>query len=148
MGYNKGLTLIELVIAIAIIGLIAAIALPKYMSYQEQTKVAITIQDIRKLEELIKIYCMDANAYPDSLADIGQGGKLDPWGSPYQYYNIDKNGIGHARKDKSLVPLNSDFDLYSMGNDKKTKQQLTQKDSHDDVVRASDGRFLDIASKY
>jgi general secretion pathway protein G len=148
MGYNKGLTLIELVIVIAIIGLIAAIALPKYTSYQEQTKVAIAIQDIRKLEELIKIYCMDADAYPDSLADIGQDGKLDPWGSPYQYYNIDKNGIGHARKDKSLVPLNSDFDLYSMGKDKITKKQLTQKDSLDDIVRASDGRFLNLASNY
>jgi general secretion pathway protein G len=148
MGYNKGLTIIELAIVIAIIGLIAAIALPKYRNHQEQTKVAIAIQDIRKLEELIKIYYMDASAYPDSLADIGQGGKLDPWGSPYQYYNIDKNGIGHARKDKSLVPLNSDFDLYSMGSDKKTKKQLTQKDSLDDIVRASDGSFLNLASNY
>lgn len=148
MGYNKGMTLIELVIAFAIIGLLASIAIPKYADYREKAKVSLAIEDIASISVLIEAYYQDARAYPDSLADIGQGGKLDPWGSPYQYYNIDKNGIGHARKDKSLVPLNSDFDLYSMGNDKKTKQQLTQQDSHDDVVRASDGHFLDIASKY
>jgi general secretion pathway protein G len=146
--HNNGFTIIELMFVIVIIGLLAAVALPQYQKYQEKTKIAVAIQDISKLEEVIKIYYMENSSYPNTLADIGQSGKLDPWGSVYQYYNIDKNGIGRALKDKSLIPINSDFDLYSMGKDKKTTQQLSRAFSKDDIIRASNGSFLDIASKY
>jgi general secretion pathway protein G len=146
--YHDGITLIELIIAMAIIGLLAAIAIPKYADYQEKAKVNISIQDISNVALLIEAYYQDAREYPDSLADIGQNGKLDPWGTAYEYYNIAKNGKGHARKDKKLNPLNSDFDLYSMGKDKKSKGQISQKDSVDDVIRANDGHFVDLASKY
>jgi general secretion pathway protein G len=44
--------------------------------------------------------------------------------------------------------LNTDYDLYSMGKDGKTKGPLTAKDSHDDVIRANDGRFIGLASEY
>ena len=146
--YHRGMTLIELMISVAIIGLLAAIAIPKYADYQEKAKVNVSIQDIANLSVLIEAYYQDARTYPDSLADIGQSGKLDPWGQPFQYYNITTNGIGGARKDKKLNPLNSDFDLYSMGKDKKSKSQISQKDSVDDVIRANDGHFVDLANKY
>jgi len=148
MGYNKGMTLIELIIVVAIVGLLASIAIPKYADYKEKAKVSLAIEDIASISVFIEAYYQDARAYPDSLADIDQSGKLDPWGSPYRFYNIDKYGIGHARKDKNLVPLNSDFDLYSIGKDKKTIQQLSQSASRDDVIRAGDGHFLDLASNY
>lgn len=148
MGYNKGLTLIELIIAVAIVGLLAGIAIPKYADYKEKAKVSLAIEDIASISVFIENYYQDARAYPDSLADIGQDGKLDPWGSPYQYYNIDMNGKGGCRKDHKLNPLNTYFDLFSMGKDKKSKTQITQKDSVDDVIRVNDGRFIDLASKY
>ena len=58
------------------------------------------------------------------------------------------NGNGMARRDRSLNPLNSDFDLYSVGKDGVTKKQISQRDSLDDVLRANDGRFVDLASKF
>ncbi|MDX1915737.1 MAG: prepilin-type N-terminal cleavage/methylation domain-containing protein [Methylophilus sp.] len=147
-AYNKGFTIIELLFVIAIIGILASIAIPKYADYVEKSNVSIAIQDIAMMSALIKAYDLDAGDFPDALADIGLGNKLDPWGSPYQYLNLNKNGNGGARKDKKLNPLNSDFDLYSMGKDGKTKTQITQKDSVDDVLRANDGAFIDLASKY
>jgi general secretion pathway protein G len=54
----------------------------------------------------------------------------------------------NARKDKNLHPLNSDFDLYSIGKDGESRQPLTAKWSRDDVVRANDGGFVGLASEY
>jgi general secretion pathway protein G len=55
---------------------------------------------------------------------------------------------GKARKDKNLVPINSEFDLYSAGRDGDTLPPLVAKPSRDDVVRANDGRFVGLASTY
>ena len=52
------------------------------------------------------------------------------------------------RKDKKLVPLNSDYDLYSMGPDGESKPPLTAKASKDDIVRANDGEFVGLAERY
>ncbi len=52
------------------------------------------------------------------------------------------------RKDRFLVPINSDFDLYSMGKDRESVAPLTAKKSHDDVVRANDGAFVGLASEF
>ncbi len=149
-GLNRmtGLTLIELILVIAIIGVLAAIAIPAYQDYQEKARVTQAAIDISTMAAKITHYYDDARTYPDTLADVGMAGKKDPWGYQYRYLNLDKNGNGGARRDKNLNPLNSDFDLYSVGKDAKTKLPISQKDSLDDVLRASDGRFIDLASKY
>lgn len=75
----------------------------------------------------------------------------DPWGNPYQYLPIDINpppNKGQVRKDKSLNPLNSDFDLYSMGPDGQTRLPLTTPTAKDDIIRAGNGSFIGIASDY
>ena len=46
------------------------------------------------------------------------------------------------------MPLNSDFDLYSMGPDGQTATPLTAKASRDDIVRANNGGFIGVASDY
>jgi general secretion pathway protein G len=127
---------------------LAKIAIPAYADYKEKTRAAIAVQDIAMMSAQIKMYWEDERAYPDSLADIGLAGKLDPWDHPYMYLNLDKNGNGGARRDHNLNPLNSDFDLYSRGKDNKTKLPITQKDSKDDILRANDGKFIDLAKKY
>ena len=48
-------------------------------------------------------------------------------------------------KDRFLVPINSDFDLYSMGKDGKSQMPLTAKDSRDDIIRANDGAYIGLA---
>lgn len=57
-------------------------------------------------------------------------------------------GIGGARKDRFLVPINSDFDLYSMGKDGQSVGPLTAQKSHDDVIRANDGEFYGLAANF
>lgn len=52
------------------------------------------------------------------------------------------------RKDHNLVPLNTDYDLYSSGPDGASVGPLTAKASRDDILRANNGRFVGPASAY
>jgi len=136
-------------LAVAILAVLAAIALPSYSNYLERTRVTQAVRDIADLQTRIQQYYTENHAYPNSLADIGSGSLLDPWGNPYQYTNLaEVNGNGKARKDRNLVPINSDFDLYSMGKDGASVPPLTAKASRDDIIRANDGRFIGLASDY
>ena len=60
----------------------------------------------------------------------------------------DPNGLGKMRKDKNLVPINSDYDLYSMGPDGISVSPLTAKASQDDIVRGRNGKFIGVATDY
>ncbi len=143
-----GFSLIEMILALALLAVLAAIALPIYQNERLKVEDSHAEQDIAALSVQITNYWQNNRAYPASLADIGESGLLDPWGRPYVYYNIAVNGKGHARKDKALNPLNTDFDLYSVGPDGQTKLQITQKSSLDDVIRANDGQFIGVAADY
>lgn len=140
--------MIELMIAIAIIVVAAAIALPSYSSYQERAKISQAITDIGAINTKLRLYMVDNTFPPPSLAAVGESGKNDPWGSPYQYTDLTTAGISKARKNKNLVPINSDFDLWSNGKDGLSKLPLTTKVSRDDVILANDGRFIGLASTY
>jgi general secretion pathway protein G len=148
-GRRRGFTVIELMLAAAIVTVLAAIAVPAYSSYQERVRVAQAVTDIKAIDTQLQHYQNDNRGYPDDLSGIGMGGKLDPWGNPYQYTNLANiKGKGKARKDKNLVPINSDFDLWSMGKDGASVPPLTAKPSRDDIVRAADGRFVGLASDF
>lgn len=146
---SAGFTLIELMLGVAILAVLAGIAYPSYQSYQERARVAQAVIDIQAIGAAVTAYAEDHRDYPASLAQIGKGGLKDPWGNAYQYTNLtDAKGLGSARKNKNLVPINSDFDLYSMGKDGASQGPLTAKASRDDVVRANNGRFVGLASDY
>ena len=133
----------------AIIVTLAAIAVPTYSAYVDKARVIQAIAAIRQISNEITVYQVDAGALPASLDDVGYGTLLDPWGNPYQYVNIETaKGKGGLRKDKSLVPINSDYDLYSMGKDGESKQSLAPPVSHDDIIRANDGGYIGLASMY
>jgi general secretion pathway protein G len=53
-----------------------------------------------------------------------------------------------ARKDQFLFPLNSDYDLFSLGINGITKVALGHPESMDDVIRANDGGYFGLASQY
>jgi general secretion pathway protein G len=76
----------------------------------------------------------------------------DPWGRPYQYLRIDGGttpGLnGKRRRDKNANPVNSDFDLYSVGRDGLSVAQFTGKDARDDIVRANNGNYYYLAEKH
>jgi general secretion pathway protein G len=144
-----GFTVIEILFAIAIVGLLASVALSKYEDYRERARVYQASVDVSAVSSMVKQYQIDNNELPDSLAAVGQSGKLDPWGRPYAYFNlVSSKGNGTARKDKKLNPLNTDFDLYSLGKDGQSQSSLQAKTSRDDVVRARDGRFIGLASDF
>jgi general secretion pathway protein G len=145
----RGFTLSEVVLACAILGVIALLALPAYSDYVERTRVAQASTDIIALGVLIKAYHLDNYDYPNDLGAVGAGNMRDPWGRPYRYLAFRTPAdMGKARKDKNLVPINSDFDLYSAGRDGQSQPPLTANPSRDDVVRANDGRFTGLASTY
>ena len=148
-GRKAGMTLVELMLVVALIGVLAGIAVPMYVNYRERINRTIAIQDIKILQLLITEYASSGGSFPASLAEVGNGGKLDPWGRPYRYVDLTgANGHGKARKNKKLNPINSDFDLFSTGKDGVFKAQLTQKDSLDDIVRAHDGAFVGLAADF
>jgi general secretion pathway protein G len=144
----RGFTLLELFIAVGLVAILAAIAIPAYQRYILRAQIARARVDIATMAGVIAKSYNGGNSYPASLADVHLDTKLDPWGRPYRYYNILANGKGHARKDHALNPLNRDFDLYSVGPDGKSKSQITQKDSLDDVIRANDGVFIGVAADF
>lgn len=133
---------------ITIIGILAAVAISRYSDYRERIRVNQAKTEIAVMSGKIGHYFLDARDYPATLAEVA-GNAIDPWGKPYVYVNLTGiNGNGQARKDRRLNPLNSDFDLYSLGKDGVTKPQITNRDSLDDVLRANDGAFIDLASKF
>ncbi len=159
---GAGFTLIELLLVLAIVGTLAAVAVPVLAQAFDKEKTARAIGDISALQTDLMAYELSEGAPPETLADMGWGGGdlLDPWGNPYQYQAFvttvmqnDKREVEPRqgvtpRSDRFLKPLNSSFDLYSMGKDGETKPKLGAKVSVDDIIRANDGHYIGLASQY
>jgi general secretion pathway protein G len=148
----RALTLVELILAIAILGTLAAVAVPSYSNYIDKARNSAAMADIREVELGIVRFQAERGRPPDTLAEAGIPTPLDSWGRPYQYTRI--AGLSEAERDakcrwnKFEKPLNDDFDLYSMGKDGKTKPKTTHKDSFDDIIRANGGAYVGLASEY
>lgn len=147
----KGWTLLELIAALTVSGILASLAYSSYSSVIERTKINQAMVDIAMIHSAIeKQRLNNDNKLPITLAEIGMDLK-DPWGNPYQYLNFDTlpgKSKGPVRKDHNLVPLNSEYDLYSKGPDGKSVSPLTAKASRDDIIMANDGAYIGPASEY
>ena len=147
----SGLTLVEMLVAMATLGALVALAVPQYLGYRERIESKECIAQIRVLEGLVGRYRDEYGELPDELAAVVKPVPLDPWGNPYQFLNLqsgDPSVIGKARKDKNLVPLNTDYDLYSKGRDGDSQASLAPPVSHDDILRANDGGYVGRGDGY
>ncbi len=145
-------TMIEIMVIMAILAILTAIAYPPFTAYLAQFRQDKAIEDLKKIEQQISYYYIEKGYYPNSLADVGLDGLLDPWGNPYQYLRIEGNtakGLnGKIRKDKNMNPVNTDYDLYSKGPDGDTQKQFTAAKARDDIVRANNGRYYGTAEDH
>jgi general secretion pathway protein G len=145
----RGFTLIELLLATVVAATLLTIAVSASSTYWDKARVARAQADLTAIEGRIQLYESTTNALPTSLAQIGEGTLLDPWGHPYYYLDFSGlKGKGKMRKDRNLVPINTDYDLYSAGKDGATLPPLLAAPSQDDVVRASNGGFVGLAADY
>jgi general secretion pathway protein G len=147
----RGYTIVELMIALGVLTIVAAIAIPGYLHYRERAAARSAVTQLGDIAKAIKLAEVWDRALPRTLEDVLGEVPRDPWGNPYEYLPFDA-GIpgwkGKRRKDKNLVPINSRFDLYSRGPDGDSKPPLTAKPSLDDIVYANDGRYIGPASDY
>jgi general secretion pathway protein G len=138
-----------MLVAISALAILSAIAIPSYRTHVQKVKVTAAVTDIMIIASAINRYTDNNNVPPPDLAAIGMDAKLDPWGQPYVYLSfVGLKGKGQMRKDKNLVPINTQYDLYSVGADGKTKPPLTAAPSRDDIVMANDGDYVGLASDY
>lgn len=145
-----GFGLLELIIVLVVAALLVSVAVPAYDQFVDRAKQSKAIGDIGWISiELGKYQLRNNNALPADLAELGVDLPVDPWGRPYAYFNIAASGgLGKVRKDKNLNPLNTDFDLYSLGEDGASSSPLTATNSRDDVVRANNGAYIGLGEDY
>jgi len=62
--------------------------------------------------------------------------------------DINAGVLGKMRRDHFMVPVNTDFDLYSLGKDGKSQSPFTAAASQDDIVRANNGLYVGLVFEY
>ena len=103
---SRGFTLIEVMVVIVILGVLAALIVPRIMSRPDEARVAAARQDIASLMQALKLYRLDNRRYPSTAQGLSalvdkpttapvpshwkpylERLPRDPWGTPYQYLN-------------------------------------------------------------
>ena len=160
--WTRGFTLAELIVVITIIGILSSIGLSVYKHFIDKARNTRAVAEIRMYEKEIMNFLNDTERLPDALVELGLIVTQDPWKNPYQYINFDSDGAEDNRRTKGAKgkgkgkgkglekgsPLNTDYDLYSMGKDGMSEPALTDDVSKDDIIRADDGGYAGLASAY
>ncbi len=147
--HSNGFTLIELLVVIAIIGIVAAIAVPSYQDFVRKGKEADAMGMVRSMEGDVEAFFAKHNYFPE-YDELYTSKPLDPWGKPMVYLPLDgyPAHLTFARVDQSMTPLNSDYDIYSLGEDEVTNKVVTSENAADDLLRANNGSFVGRGKEY
>ncbi len=117
----RGFTLIEIMVVIVILGVLAALIVPRVMNRPDEARVVAARQDIASIMQALKLYRLDNQRYPtteqglQALVTRPTAGPpapnwkayldkmpVDPWGKPYQF----------------LSPgIKGEIDVFSLGAD-------------------------------
>ena len=130
--------MIELLVVVALIGVLAIMAMPIYFKYIDLAKGNRAEADIRTIEKAVQAYYIDRNTYPPDLQTIGMN-ILDPWNRPYEY-RCPPVLMGPDL----ITPWNGDFDIYSKGPDGIAVPDDDAPSSDDDIIRAGDGWYVGL----
>jgi len=97
---KQGFTLIEILVVVAIIGLLGAVAVPAYMKNLEESRVTTAQALIKNIEDACQMYKMKHSGYPKDLSALTEpqgdeepyldGEAVDPWGRDINYENKGK----------------------------------------------------------
>jgi general secretion pathway protein G len=161
--WTRGFTLAELIVVITIIGILSSIGVNVYKHFIDSARNTRAVAEIRLLEKEIIGFLNSNDRLPDRLAEIGRENMRDPWKSFYKYINFEtavnaeetwrtkgkeSKGKGKGKGLDKTTAVNSDYDLYSLGKDRMSVPALEDEASKDDIIRATDGSYLGLASKY
>ena len=114
-----------------------------------RARIADVTGDLGEIHIALAKFELANNRYPLNLAELGLDGRVDPWGNPYQYLIVlGRKDIGPVRKDNNLQPVNTNYDLYSMGPNGRTESPFNSNLGQDDIVLANDGGYLGPACQY
>ncbi|MBZ0151224.1 MAG: type II secretion system GspH family protein [Planctomycetes bacterium] len=242
---QRGFTLLELLIVVAILAIVTSIGVPQYVAALRTARIGKAKHELVIMAEAIDAYADTNNGHlPMTLYQVGFGGRRDPWGIPYCYLNY-KDGCGDGlewaiaagivdpaaikgspatgegeavshgsmfgrrrpqdlvraltgltaeaeqtvadvvaaltrkptqteveslarvltespnltfyagvpteptrRRDRYMFPLNTDYDLFSLGPDGRTAASLGETVGQDDVIRANNGGYYGTAAEY
>src|SRR4026209_3012599 len=120
---QTGFTLLEVMVVVVILGILAALVVPKIISRPDEARVIAAKQDLASIMQALKLYRLDNQRYPSTEQGLQAlvvqpttaalppnwkaGGYIerlprDPWGNPYQYLN---------------PGVHSEIDIFSFGAD-------------------------------
>ncbi len=92
MKGQKGFTLVELIVVIAILGILAALAVPKFIGTLENSRLKTHLGNIRTLESAVTVYQAENEGAIPTKSDLTDGKYIADWPEKPGTYDIDDSG--------------------------------------------------------